>query len=106
MQTNLEPADILSATQAIEKQLGRERTAGPGDGPRTMDIDLLLIDDKVIQTPDLVIPHPKMTQRRFVLEPLFELAPDLEATRRSIPGRSAGSGQAGRAEGGTLSRGG
>jgi 2-amino-4-hydroxy-6-hydroxymethyldihydropteridine diphosphokinase len=62
-------ADIL----AIEKAMGRQRIQRKG--PRTIDIDILLCGDAIVNTPDLTIPHPAMAERRFVLEPLAEIAP-------------------------------
>jgi len=72
--TRLEPAGLLSLAKGIESKLGR---TGKSNAPRTMDIDILLYDEQVIETPELVIPHPKMTERAFVLVPLDEIAPDL-----------------------------
>ena len=70
------PQQLLGHLQAIEKALGRERT-GPRFGPRTIDLDLLLFGALQIATSSLVVPHPRMTQRAFVLVPLAEVAPDL-----------------------------
>jgi len=72
--TRLEPAGLLSLAKGIESKLGR---TGKSTAPRTIDIDILLYDEQVIETPELVIPHPKMTERAFVLVPLDEIAPDL-----------------------------
>jgi 2-amino-4-hydroxy-6-hydroxymethyldihydropteridine diphosphokinase len=75
-ETELEPRALLTACKAIERQLGRE----PGErrhAPRTIDIDLLLLGDLRVDEDDLVIPHPDLTRRRFVLVPLLKLAPDL-----------------------------
>ncbi len=74
-ETDLTPHELLSRTQAIEAELGRERTVSRG--PRTLDIDILLYDDLLVSAADLRIPHPRMNERRFVLEPLAELEPDL-----------------------------
>ncbi|MGC8791789.1 MAG: 2-amino-4-hydroxy-6-hydroxymethyldihydropteridine diphosphokinase [Bryobacteraceae bacterium] len=74
-ETELFPRMLLMRIQRIEAELGRKRLAPKG--PRTIDIDILLYGDAVIESPDLVIPHPRMSARRFVLEPLAELAPDL-----------------------------
>jgi 2-amino-4-hydroxy-6-hydroxymethyldihydropteridine diphosphokinase len=71
----LEPLALLRRLQRIENQLGRERTVPKG--PRTLDIDILLYGDTVMQTEELTLPHPRMLQRRFILEPLRELAPTL-----------------------------
>ena len=76
--TTLQPPELLAAIQGIEKDLGRDRTAAAiRRGPRLIDIDILLYGSAIIQTAELVVPHPRMMERRFVLEPLFEIAPDL-----------------------------
>lgn len=72
--TSLLPLDLLAAILNIERQLGRERAEKYG--PRLMDIDILLFNESVISLPSLVVPHPHMSQRRFVLAPLAELIPD------------------------------
>lgn len=85
--TPLAPRELLSATQAIEKALGRERpqkpTADRQDSPRQyhsrpIDIDIIFYGDAVLDTPDLTLPHPRMHLRRFVLQPLCEIAPDTQ----------------------------
>ncbi len=73
--TTLEPQALLVLAKGIERKMGRQ--PGRTNDPRTIDIDILLYGDKVIKTPDLVIPHPRLTQRAFVLVPLAEIAPDL-----------------------------
>lgn len=73
--TTLEPVALLHRLQRIENQLGRERTVPKG--PRTIDIDMLLYGDVVMQTEELTLPHPRMLERRFVLEPLREIVPAL-----------------------------
>ncbi len=78
--TRLEPPAFLAQLLEVEQHLGRER-GGTQWGPRSIDLDLLLFAAEVIDTPGLVVPHPRLLERRFVLEPLAELAPDLE-----IPG--------------------
>ncbi|HYK16616.1 MAG TPA: 2-amino-4-hydroxy-6-hydroxymethyldihydropteridine diphosphokinase [Bryobacteraceae bacterium] len=82
-ETELFPLQLLGRTQRIEQELGR-RPQKRG-GPRTIDIDLLLYGNVVIRTPQLEIPHPRMTIRRFVLEPLAQIAPDL---RLPVTGRT------------------
>ena len=72
--TRLEPAGLLALVKGIEKKLGR---VGKSGTPRPIDIDILLYGEQVTQTPELVIPHPKMAERAFVLVPLAEIAPDL-----------------------------
>jgi 2-amino-4-hydroxy-6-hydroxymethyldihydropteridine diphosphokinase len=71
--TRLQPLALLEKTLAIEKRLGRDRRGGVPKGPRTIDIDLLLFDDRVIDQERLQVPHPRMSRRRFVLQPLLEL---------------------------------
>lgn len=75
--TPLTPAELLSALQALEQAFGRERPFH--HAPRTLDLDLLLMGDAVINTPTLVLPHPRLHRRAFVLRPLLELAPALQA---------------------------
>ena len=79
IETTLQPLELLRRIHEIEAACGRTREIPKG--PRTLDIDILLYGDLVIGTPELTIPHPAMLERRFVLEPLAELAPDLR-----IPG--------------------
>lgn len=74
--TCLEPLALLDALQAIEQQQGRVRD-GERWGPRTLDLDLLLYGPEVIDLPRLQVPHPGLTRRSFVLQPLFDLAPEL-----------------------------
>ena len=73
LETGRSPADLLAACQAIEDRLARKRTVRWG--PRTADLDILLYGDLVMSRPELVIPHPLMATRRFVLAPLAEIAP-------------------------------
>ena len=78
LETSLSPYELLALTQQIERELGRSSTNK--DRPyadRTIDIDILLYDKVILQTPDLVLPHPLMHQRLFVLQPLSEIAPNL-----------------------------
>jgi 2-amino-4-hydroxy-6-hydroxymethyldihydropteridine diphosphokinase len=75
-ETDLFPIMLLSRVQKIELQLGRKRT-GPPKGPRTIDIDILLYGGFKVHSARLEIPHPRMHERRFVLAPLADLAPDL-----------------------------
>lgn len=75
LHTQLSSEDLLQALLRIELQHGRDRSHGIVKGPRTLDLDLLLYDDVVVQTPELTLPHPEMHRRRFVLEPLAEIAP-------------------------------
>jgi 2-amino-4-hydroxy-6-hydroxymethyldihydropteridine diphosphokinase len=73
IETTLDPIPLLRVLQEIEVRFGRVRTVQWG--PRTLDLDLLLYADRVIQTPELSIPHPRINERRFVLEPLVEVSP-------------------------------
>jgi len=75
IETNISPEEILIVSQQIELQLGRIRNGG-GYEARTIDIDLLYYDSVVLKSPDLTIPHPRIADRRFVLVPLAEIAPD------------------------------
>ena len=77
LETDLNPHILLECIQQIEQTMGRMRLHD-GYQARTMDIDILLYDHLVINTPELVIPHPRMTERMFVLQPMAELSPDLE----------------------------
>ena len=79
VQTGLEPEDVLQKAKQIEKDMGRtSKTGNEGYKDRVIDIDLLLYDHFVMDTPDLTIPHKLMYKRRFVLEPLTQIAPELE----------------------------
>lgn len=72
-ETTLSPAELLVATQAVEREMGREPSFR--NGPRPLDIDLLAYDGLVLDSPDLVLPHPGIAHRGFVLHPLAEVAP-------------------------------
>jgi 2-amino-4-hydroxy-6-hydroxymethyldihydropteridine diphosphokinase len=74
LQTSLPPLDLLAVLQAIEAEFGRVREQHWG--ARTLDLDLLLYDSQIIDTPSLQVPHPRMTERAFVLIPLAEIAPN------------------------------
>lgn len=75
LETQLAPLEVLHATQEIEKELGRTKKSVNGVySDRLMDIDILLYDDLILQTPELTIPHPLMTERDFVMKPLVEIA--------------------------------
>lgn len=75
LETEEMPEQLLEEILRMEEEQGRRRSATQPKGPRTLDIDILLFDDSVIQTPRLTIPHPRMHERGFVLEPLAEIAP-------------------------------
>lgn len=81
VRTELPPGELLQRLLGIESRLGRVRGEGPRFGPRTIDLDLLLYGEETIDEPGLTVPHPRLAERRFALEPLAELAPELE-----IPG--------------------
>jgi 2-amino-4-hydroxy-6-hydroxymethyldihydropteridine diphosphokinase len=75
LETGVTPQQLMGSLLAIEKQMGRERVQKKG--PRSIDIDILLFDDLVVDTKEVTIPHPAMHERRFVLEPLAEIAPEV-----------------------------
>ena len=74
-ETSLLPRQLLKRLLTIERSMGRKRTVR--NGPRTIDLDIVLYGNAVVDAPDLQIPHPRMAERRFVLEPLAALVPDL-----------------------------
>ncbi|MEE8313220.1 MAG: 2-amino-4-hydroxy-6-hydroxymethyldihydropteridine diphosphokinase [Myxococcota bacterium] len=80
LESDLAPEELLKRLQELERAAGRVR-AGPHWGPRELDLDLLLVGDAVLETPDLCLPHPRFHERRFVLEPLAEIAPELRDPR-------------------------
>lgn len=80
LETTLAPVALLGELLDIEQRFGRQR--GEKNGPRTLDLDLLLYDDCHVELPELTLPHPRLHLRAFVLQPLAELAPDLH-----LPGR-------------------
>ena len=73
--TGLAPRELLTVAKGIESKLGR--LPASHNRPRPIDIDILLYGDQIVETPELVIPHPRLTERAFVLVPLAEIAPDL-----------------------------
>jgi 2-amino-4-hydroxy-6-hydroxymethyldihydropteridine diphosphokinase len=83
IETELEPRALLDVLLAVERRLGRTRD-GERFGPRTIDLDLLVVEDVTRVEPGLTLPHPRLHERRFALEPLVELAPDLV-----VPGRGS-----------------
>jgi 2-amino-4-hydroxy-6-hydroxymethyldihydropteridine diphosphokinase len=87
LETEHEPLELMRLLLAIELDMGRNRASksAPAKGPRIIDLDLLLLDDAVLTTPELTLPHPAMAERRFVLGPLAEIAPTL---RDPVSGRS------------------
>ncbi len=76
IETSLSPQELLRVTQEIERAMGREHSKEERWGPRTIDIDILLYDNQMIEEKNLKVPHPMMHCRRFVLEPLVDIAPD------------------------------
>jgi 2-amino-4-hydroxy-6-hydroxymethyldihydropteridine diphosphokinase len=82
VETTRSPRELLALLLQVERELGRVRGEGPRYGPRTIDLDLLLYGDETIDEPGLEVPHPRMHERRFALEPLVELDPAL-----GVPGR-------------------
>lgn len=78
VETSLRPLEVLKETQAIERELGRtSKSLGGVYSDRLIDIDLLLYGDTIMDEEGLILPHPLMTERRFVMEPLAEIAPDV-----------------------------
>jgi 2-amino-4-hydroxy-6-hydroxymethyldihydropteridine diphosphokinase len=77
LETKMEPLPLLRSLLAIERELGRDRTHGVMNGPRTLDLDLLLLGNRVAAGEELSLPHPALARRRFVLAPLAEIAPQL-----------------------------
>jgi 2-amino-4-hydroxy-6-hydroxymethyldihydropteridine diphosphokinase len=76
LETSQTPEQLMASILRIEEEMGRRRIQKKG--PRTIDIDILLFGDRIIDSEELTIPHPAMHQRRFVLEPLAEIAPDVQ----------------------------
>ncbi len=77
LETGLSARELMAALLDLERAFGRDRSASPPQGPRTLDLDLLLYGDATIDEPGLEVPHPRLHERRFVLEPLAELDPGL-----------------------------
>jgi 2-amino-4-hydroxy-6-hydroxymethyldihydropteridine diphosphokinase len=80
LETPLEPEPLLEFLLAVERRYGRDRSLGPPKGPRALDLDLLLVDDVVLRTDNLTLPHPGLAERRFALAPLAEIAPELRVS--------------------------
>ncbi len=87
VETGLTPQELLAVIQKIETEMGRQRTIPKG--PRTIDIDILFYANQIIATPELEIPHPRLTARQFVLDPLSEIAPDFRHPRTGQTVREA-----------------
>jgi 2-amino-4-hydroxy-6-hydroxymethyldihydropteridine diphosphokinase len=77
LDTSLSARELLDRLLEVERGLGRDRSREERWGPRTIDLDLLLYGEEAIDEPGLEVPHPRLTERAFVLEPLLELDPDL-----------------------------
>jgi 2-amino-4-hydroxy-6-hydroxymethyldihydropteridine diphosphokinase len=75
LETELAPRTLLEGLLALEREFGRDRAASFPNGPRTLDLDILLFDDQIVSAPDLQIPHPRLADRAFVLVPLSEISP-------------------------------
>ena len=75
LETELDPVALLRGLLGVERGMGRERVGAVAKGPRVIDLDLLLYGDRVLWSEELTLPHPEMQERRFVLEPLAEIAP-------------------------------
>jgi 2-amino-4-hydroxy-6-hydroxymethyldihydropteridine diphosphokinase len=84
LETKVEPLELLRALLAIERELGRDRSHGVVNGPRTLDLDLLLVGDAIMAGEELTLPHPALAQRRFVLAPLAEIAPQVRHPLRGL----------------------
>jgi 2-amino-4-hydroxy-6-hydroxymethyldihydropteridine diphosphokinase len=77
LETDLDPQSLLDQLLAIERSFGRDRSHGIPNGPRTLDLDLLLYGNRILESPTLQLPHPRMAQRSFVLIPMAEITPRL-----------------------------
>jgi 2-amino-4-hydroxy-6-hydroxymethyldihydropteridine diphosphokinase len=77
LEVDLTARGLLDELLAVERELGRDRSQEQRWGPRTIDLDLLLYGEETIEEPGLTVPHPRLAERQFVLEPLHELEPDL-----------------------------
>jgi len=84
LDTPLAPRTLLTALLFIERLFGRDRAVAVPNGPRTLDLDILLYGDLIHSEPGLEIPHPRLAQRAFVLVPLAEIAPDLRDPRSGL----------------------
>jgi 2-amino-4-hydroxy-6-hydroxymethyldihydropteridine diphosphokinase len=76
LETDLDPRTLMRELLAVERAMGRERLGAIAKGPRVIDLDLLLFGDWVLWAEELILPHPRMEEREFVLEPLVEIAPE------------------------------
>ena len=88
LETKLSPSDLLAALMDIERAFGRDRSVGIPNGPRTLDLDILLYGDELVREPGLEIPHPRLGDRAFVLVPLAEIASNVvDVTRGASVGQ-------------------
>ncbi|MCA8916040.1 MAG: 2-amino-4-hydroxy-6-hydroxymethyldihydropteridine diphosphokinase [Planctomycetes bacterium] len=85
LETSLSPRDLLEGLLGIERDLGRDRRGQSRNAPRTLDLDLLLYGEQLIDEPDLQVPHPRMSEREFVLWPLLQIASRLSDPRTGEP---------------------
>jgi 2-amino-4-hydroxy-6-hydroxymethyldihydropteridine diphosphokinase len=85
IQTSLDPRQLLEGLLRVEQDLGRDRKGQPRNAPRTLDLDLLLYGDQVIDEQDLQVPHPRMHEREFVLWPMLQIASKLTDPRTGEP---------------------
>ena len=84
VETRLSPRGLLDRAHEVERTFGRDRQRETRWGPRTLDIDILAYDDVVLEEPMLILPHPRLLERAFVLVPLVEIAPDATIGGRSL----------------------
>ena len=84
LETELAPVKLLRQLLGIERAMGRDRSVVSDKGPRIIDLDLLMVDDVVLQSTELTLPHPALSQRRFVLDPLAEIAPGMREPRSGL----------------------
>jgi len=87
IETDLEPVELLGILQSIQQQVGRLK-GGIRFGPRILDLDIIFYDQLVMKTPTLEIPHPRMHKRRFVLQPICDIDPDIVHPLLNIPLKS------------------
>ena len=95
VETGLEPRALLERAHAVERIFGRNREKEERWGPRTLDIDLIAYDDLTVSDPDLILPHPRLFERAFVLVPLAEIVPNREVAGRRIADAAQRVGKAG-----------
>ncbi len=85
LQTGLSPRTLLARLLAVEREYGRDRVLEVANGPRTLDLDILMMGDLCLGESDLEIPHPRLAERAFALVPLHEIAPQLIEPRHRVP---------------------